>query len=76
VFTASTTPSAGSDTARNACLELYWYIKEKKMKIALVGYGKMGHMIEAAAKRAGHEVVATIDVIAEDASVKVAAGDG
>ena len=46
------------------------------MKIALVGYGKMGHMIEAAAKRAGHEVVATIDVIAEDASVKVAAGDG
>ncbi|MCR4631044.1 MAG: 4-hydroxy-tetrahydrodipicolinate reductase [Treponema sp.] len=46
------------------------------MKIALVGYGKMGHMIEASAKRAGHEVVATIDVIAEDASVKVPAGDG
>ena len=46
------------------------------MKIALVGYGKMGHMIEQAAKRAGHEVVATIDVIADDASVKVAAGDG
>ena len=35
------------------------------MKIALVGYGKMGHMIEQAAKRAGHEVVVTIDVIAE-----------
>ncbi len=46
------------------------------MKIALVGYGKMGHMIEQAAKRAGHEVVATIDVAAEDASVKIAAGDG
>ena len=45
------------------------------MKIALVGYGKMGHMIEQAAKRAGHEVVTTIDVIAEDAKVKVAAGD-
>ena len=45
------------------------------MKIALVGYGKMGHMIEQAAKRAGHEVVVTIDVIAEDAKVKVAAGD-
>ena len=46
------------------------------MKIALVGYGKMGHMIEQSAKRAGHEVVATIDVMAEDASVKVPAGDG
>lgn len=45
------------------------------MKIALVGYGKMGHMIEQAAKRAGHEVVTTIDVMAEDAKVKVAAGD-
>ena len=45
------------------------------MKIALVGYGKMGHMIEQAAKRAGHEVVVTIDVIAEDAMVKVAQGD-
>ena len=45
------------------------------MKIALVGYGKMGHMIEQAAKRAGHEVVTTIDVMADDAKVKVAAGD-
>ena len=45
------------------------------MKIALVGYGKMGHMIEMCAKKAGHEVVATIDVIAEDASVKVKAED-
>ena len=45
------------------------------MKIALVGYGKMGHMIEQAAKKAGHEIVTTIDVVAEDAMVKVAAGD-
>lgn len=46
------------------------------MKIALVGYGKMGHMIEQCAKRAGHEVVVTIDVIADDATVKVPAGNG
>ena len=45
------------------------------MKIALVGYGKMGHMIEQCAKRAGHEVVATIDVYAQDASVKVSEND-
>ena len=45
------------------------------MKIALVGYGKMGHMIENCAKRAGHEVVATIDTFAEDAGVKIATGD-
>ena len=45
------------------------------MKIALVGYGKMGHMIEQCALRDGHEVVATIDTFAQDASVKVPAGD-
>lgn len=45
------------------------------MKIALVGYGKMGHMIHECAKSLGHEVVATVDVVSEDASVKVAAGD-
>ena len=45
------------------------------MKIALVGYGKMGHMIEMCAKKAGHEVVATIDVMAEDATNKIPAGD-
>lgn len=47
----------------------------KKVKIALVGYGKMGHMIELCAKRDGHEVVATIDTFAPDASVKVSEGD-
>ena len=45
------------------------------MKIALVGYGKMGHMIEQCAKNAGHEVVVTIDTFAEDASVKIENGD-
>ena len=45
------------------------------MRIALVGYGKMGHMIEQCALRDGHEVVATIDPFAADASVKVPAGD-
>ncbi len=46
------------------------------MKIALVGYGKMGHMIESCAKAMGHDVVATVDVMAKDASALVAAGDG
>ena len=45
------------------------------MKIALVGYGKMGHMIESCAKAAGHQVVATVDVAAKDASALVASGD-
>jgi 4-hydroxy-tetrahydrodipicolinate reductase len=31
------------------------------MKIALIGYGKMGHMIEAIAKERGHEIVSIID---------------
>lgn len=32
------------------------------MKIALIGYGKMGHMIEEIALSRGHEIVARIDV--------------
>lgn len=32
------------------------------MKIALIGYGKMGRMIEAVARERGHEIVAVIDV--------------
>ena len=32
------------------------------MKIALIGYGKMGHMIEEIARERGHEVVARIDL--------------
>ncbi|MCM1111364.1 MAG: hypothetical protein NC336_09155 [Clostridium sp.] len=31
------------------------------MKIALIGYGKMGHMIEEAALKRGHQIVAIID---------------
>ena len=31
------------------------------MKIALIGYGKMGHMIEEIALQRGHEIVARID---------------
>jgi len=32
------------------------------MKIALIGYGKMGHMIEQIALQRGHEVVCRIDI--------------
>ena len=32
------------------------------MKIALIGYGKMGHMIEQIARDRGHEIVSIIDV--------------
>ncbi len=32
------------------------------MKIALIGYGKMGHMIEKIAKDRGHEIVSVIDI--------------
>ena len=32
------------------------------MKIALIGYGKMGHMIEEIALQRGHEIVCKIDV--------------
>lgn len=32
------------------------------MKIALIGYGKMGHIIEATARHRGHEIVAIIDI--------------
>ena len=32
------------------------------MKIALIGYGKMGHAIEAIAKERGHAIVSVIDI--------------
>lgn len=32
------------------------------MKIALIGYGKMGHMIEEIARKRGHEIVCIIDI--------------
>jgi 4-hydroxy-tetrahydrodipicolinate reductase len=34
----------------------------KKMKIALIGYGKMGQFIEKIAKERGHEIVSIIDI--------------
>ncbi|ULQ59695.1 4-hydroxy-tetrahydrodipicolinate reductase [Brucepastera parasyntrophica] len=37
------------------------------MKVALVGYGKMGHMIARAAELRGHTIVCTVDLFAEDA---------
>ncbi|MDD5862799.1 MAG: 4-hydroxy-tetrahydrodipicolinate reductase [Prevotellaceae bacterium] len=36
------------------------------MKIALIGYGKMGHMIEQIALERGHEIVCKIDVDNQD----------
>lgn len=36
--------------------------KTSSMKIALIGYGKMGRMIEQIALSRGHEIVCTIDV--------------
>lgn len=51
------------------CLSLHLIFKDKhsksntqNMKIALIGYGKMGHMIEQIALSRGHEVVSIIDV--------------
>lgn len=32
------------------------------MKIALIGYGKMGRMIEEIAKQRGHQIVCIIDI--------------
>ena len=33
-----------------------------KMNIALIGYGKIGHMIEQIARERGHNIVSIIDV--------------
>ncbi len=46
-------------------------IKEELMNIALVGYGKMGHIIENIAINKGFSVIATIDSFAQDATHKV-----
>lgn len=45
------------------------------MKIAIVGYGKMGHMLSDTAKSFGNEFVCTVDICAPDASVIVKQGD-
>jgi len=39
------------------------------MRIAIVGYGKMGHMVRESALAHGHEVVAVIDPVSSDAEV-------
>ena len=41
--------------------------KYNNMKLALIGYGKMGHMIENIARARGHEIVSIIDVNNRDA---------
>ncbi|MCM1321938.1 MAG: 4-hydroxy-tetrahydrodipicolinate reductase [Bacteroides sp.] len=45
------------------------------MKIALVGYGKMGHMIESVAVKRGNVIAATIDTYAADASVRASSAE-
>jgi len=41
------------------------------VKIALVGYGKMGHVVEKVAKNKGHEIVSIIDPNCEDAEKEI-----
>ncbi len=36
-------------------------VESQKMKIAIIGYGKMGHMIEEVALSRGHEITCVID---------------
>jgi 4-hydroxy-tetrahydrodipicolinate reductase len=45
------------------------------MNIALVGYGKMGHMIEVEAVKRGVGIASTIDLYAEDASCRIKSSD-
>jgi 4-hydroxy-tetrahydrodipicolinate reductase len=44
------------------------------MRIAIVGYGKMGHLVESAALKRAHEIVATIDPVAADAQIRLTGG--
>jgi 4-hydroxy-tetrahydrodipicolinate reductase len=44
------------------------------MRIAIVGYGKMGHLVEQAALKRGHEIVATIDPVSIDAQIHLTGG--
>lgn len=45
------------------------------MNIALVGYGKMGHMLKAMAEKQGQNICLTVDPLSPDADVKIASGD-
>jgi len=40
--------------------------RSRKMKIALIGYGKMGHEIERIARERGHEIVCAIEMGEEE----------
>lgn len=42
----------------------------KQLAVAIVGYGRMGHEVAAAAGARGHRVVATIDPLAADADFR------
>ena len=33
-----------------------------RLKILLVGYGKMGHLVEEVARQRGHEIAGVVDV--------------
>ncbi len=46
------------------------------MKIALVGYGKMGQMIHRAAEERGHQITACIDPVAAEATAKSISAGG
>jgi 4-hydroxy-tetrahydrodipicolinate reductase len=46
------------------------------MKIALIGYGRMGHEIERVALEAGHEIAATFDPSAPDATHREVMAEG
>lgn len=41
------------------------------MNIAIIGYGKMGHIIKDIAINAGHNIVLTADIVANDASFHI-----
>lgn len=42
------------------------------MKIAIIGYGKMGHCVREVCESMGHEVVITVDTTAKDAALLTA----
>ena len=44
------------------CVSLQPVLIKTEMKIALIGYGKMGKMIEETARSRGHEIVSIIDI--------------
>ena len=52
---------------RNFTLTLRTFINASDMKIALIGYGKMGKMIEEMARQRGHEIVCVIDLNNQEA---------